>query len=374
MNILFWCGDFYPNLGGATSLVDDLARVLLSTGHTVTVLTRSAPGSAAIETYHDYEIHRITYPIPYERFYWHRGVVLRSFPILAQVRALFRRRSITTVCIGLLDMSAWYAFLLRRLFRFRLVLYLHGGETRLLPTREPSYARLLRQALREADAVIAVSSELKREAAHYWPAAEAKTHVIENAIAVQQPTATRFGHSRPYIAAVGRLVEEKDFETLIRAYAKVQQEIGDVDLVIAGEGNRATALRKAADACPNPDRVIFLGRAERETALSVMKGALFAVLPSLTEGFPIVAVEAIALGKPLIGTAIPGIQAVVEDGRTGDLFRPGDVDALAHLLRLYCQDRDYLSKVTAAAAAIDLSRYDLSQVAARHLKVYRDAE
>ena len=374
MNILFWCGDFYPNLGGSTSLVDDLARAFLQAGHSVVVLTRRAPGSAALETYHGYEIHRIAYPMLYERFYWHRGVVLRSPSILTQVRRLLRQRSITTVCIGLLDMSAWYVLLLRRFVRFRLVLYLHGGETRSLPAMEPSYARLLRRALREADEVIAVSKELKQEAAGYCPGAEAKTHVIENAIDMPRngPLAP-FDHPRPYIAAVGPLVLEKDFETLIRAYGKVQREIGQVDLVIAGEGKRDAALRQIAEACPDPDRVFFLGRVERETALSVMNAAMFTVLPSLTEGFPIVAVEALALGKPLIGTSIPGIQAVMDNGRPGNLFPPGDVDALAHLLRLYCRDRDYFSTVSAAAAGIDMSRYDVGQIARRHLKVYQGA-
>lgn len=370
MNILFSCGDFYPNLGGATSLVDDLARALITSGHSVTVLTRSQPGCAPLEVFHGYEIHRIDYPLVYEKFEWQARLWTESPAVLKKIARLIKQRSITTVCIGLLDMSAWYLYLLRHILPFRLVIYLHGGETRALPARERSYAALLRTGLRVADAVIAVSEELKQEAAAYYPAAKGKTYVIENAIDMQEiHDAEPLNRPRNYIAAVGRLVPEKDFETLIRAYAKVQLEIGEVDLVIAGEGKRNAALRQIAGDCPHPERVVFLGRVEREMALSVMKGAMFVALPSVTEGFPIVAVEALALGKAVIGTSIPGIAAIVEDGRHGNLFPPGDVDALAGLIRGHCQNAIPVQEIGASACA-DLERYDISRIASRHLRVY----
>jgi glycosyltransferase involved in cell wall biosynthesis len=375
LNILFSCGDFYPNLGGATSLVDDLARALLETGNSVAVLTRLQPGTATVETFHDYEIHRIDYPVLYEKFEGSRRLWTQSLPVFTKIWRLIRERSISTVGIGLLDMSAWYLFVLRPLLGFRLVLYLHGGETRALPAMEPSYASLLRTGLRVADEVIAVSEQLKVEAAEYWPAALKKTRVILNAIDFQQIRAAEpMMHPRRYIAAVGRLVPEKDFGTLIRAYAKVQQEIGEVDLIIAGEGKRNAELRQIAGTCPRPDAVIFTGRVERQMALSVMKGSMFVALPSVTEGFPIVAVEALALGKPLLGTSIPGIAALVEDGRQGNLFPPGDVAALADLIVRYCRDPELLRTISNGVASVDLRRCDIRNVAAEHLRVFEGAK
>jgi 1,4-alpha-glucan branching enzyme len=375
MNILFSCGDFYPNLGGAVSLVDDLAREFLKGGNSVVVLTRKQPGTTALQTFHGYDIHRFDYPLPYEKFERSRGFWTQSLRVTGKIWRLLRQRSITTVCIGLLDMSAWYLFLLHEFLPFRLVLYLHGGDTLKLPATEPTYARLLCTGLRVADEVIAVSRELRVEAAKYWPGVIGKTHVIFNAIDLQSiRTARPFKHPRPYIAAVGRLTSEKDFGTLIRAYAKVQLEIADVDLVIAGKGNLNTAFQREANACAHPSQVVFLGRVEREIALSVMKGAMFVVLPSVTEGFPIVAVEAVALGKPLIGTTIPGIAAIVEDGLHGNLFPPGDIDALASLLRLYCHDDEHLRKVSEGAASVDLAPYDIAKVAEKHLRVFAGME
>ncbi len=371
MNILFSCGDYYPNLGGATSLVDDLMGALLRSGHSARVLTRLQPATTERETWHGYQIDRLDYPLLYEKWEWRSPVLLRSPAILARIVRLLREYRIATVCVGLLDMSAWYFILLRPLLGFRFVVYLHGGETRALPSIEPSYASLLRASLRSADAVIAVSEELKVEAARYWPGALDKTTVILNAIDLRQiRSAVPFQHPRRYIAAVGRLVPEKDFATLIQAFATVQEDIGEVDLLIAGAGKQEAMLRQKALACPRPERVVFLGRVERETALSVMMGAEFVALPSVTEGFPIVAVEALALHKPLLGTSIPGIAAIVENDRQGNLFPPGDVNALAALIRAYCNDAALLAKRASGAAASNLDRYDIELVAARHLAAF----
>jgi glycosyltransferase involved in cell wall biosynthesis len=372
MNVLFSNGDYYPNLGGATSLIDDLAVILLRAGHSAAVLTRRHPGTALSETYHGYDILRIDYPMLYEKFVWKTQVWTETPSVLRRIAGILRERSISTVCIGLLDMSAWYLLLLRPVFGFRLVLYLHGDDARGLPATEPSYATLLRMALRAADEVIAISDELKAEAAAYWPGALSKTQVIRNAIDISSIRNTAaMVHPRRYIAAVGRLVPEKDFGTLVRAYAKVQEQIGDVDLIVAGEGKKYAELRQAAALCPRPDGVILKGRVERDVSLSVMKGALFVAMPSVSEGFPIVAVEALALGKPILGSSIPGIAALVADGRLGDLFAPGDVDALSSLIRGYCCDAEVLRERTREAETMDFAPYDIAQVAARHLDVYR---
>jgi glycosyltransferase involved in cell wall biosynthesis len=361
-------------MGGATSLVDDLAQAALDAGHSVTVLTRSQPKTVAQERYHGYDVIRLDYPLLYEKIEWHRKLFLRSPAILRRIWKLLSVRRIDVVCIGLLDMSAWYLLLLRPILRFRLVVYLHGGDTRKLPAAEPTYRTLLRMCLAAADSVIPVSEGLASEAAGFYPGARAKTRVIHNAIDLKRVrAAVGLTHPREYIAFVGRLVPEKDIETLLRAYAAAQQEIGSVDLIIAGLGSEESKLRQLALTCPRPDGVSFLGGVNRETAITVMKGALFVVLPSVTEGFPIVAVESLAAGKPLIGSSIPGIAAVIQDGYNGRLFPPRDASALSALIRKYCQDRKALRKLTSAAQKTNLDRYDMHRIVRRHLAVYENA-
>ena len=372
MNILFSCGDFFPNLGGAVSLTDDLARAFLREGHAVTVVTRRQAGSFRLEKIHGYDVIRLAYPVPYEWFEWRREVILRSPGVLARIAAILIRRHIETVCIGLLDMSALYFLALRPLLRFRLVVYLHGGETRKLPAAQRSFRKLLEMSLRAADGVIAVSEDLAREAAQFCPNVAAKVRVIPNAIDWNHiAKAEKFEHAREFIAFVGRLTPEKDVATLVRAYGAVQEELGAVDLVIAGTGREEQKLREIAGACPHPERVIFLGEVSRARALSVMKSGMFVALPSVTEGLPIVAVEALALGKAVIASRIGGIMAVVREGEHGAFFAPGDSEALSLLLKKYCSDREALGKLEAAIRNSDLRRYDMGRVAREHLEMYR---
>jgi glycosyltransferase involved in cell wall biosynthesis len=371
VNILFWCGDFYPNMGGATSLVDDLAQAILKAGHSVTVLTRSQNGAPESEVYHNYEVIRVESPLLYEKLEWSLKLIAQSPGVLFRIWRILSSRRIDTVCIGLLDMNAWYFLFLRPILRFRLVLYLHGGETRKLPAAEPTFRDLLRASLRGADSVIAVSEDLALEATQVYPRCADKMHFIPNAIDFERIQAAQpFHHSSDFIAFVGRLVFEKDVATLIQAYGDAQKELSGVDLIIAGEGADGPMLRELAQACPHPERIVFLGSVDREKAISVMKGALFVVLPSVTEGLPIVAVESMAAGRPLIGSSISGIAAVVWDGYNGRLFPPRDIGELSSLLRKYCQDRSALGELGKAVRRTDLGRFDMRRIITRHLAEY----
>lgn len=371
MNVLYSCGDYYPTLSGAASLIDDLAQALLAGGHSATVLTRRWEGLSSHETLHGYDILRLDYPVLYEKLDLSRGLITRSPAVLNRIRRILSKRKIDTVCIGLLDMSAWYFLLLRRIFRFRLVVYLHGGETRKLPAAEPSFRKLLTTVLEKADAVIAVSEQLSEEAIAFYGGAKSKLHVIHNAIDVDGiRKAPRFSHPREFIAFVGRLVPEKDAGTLINAYAAVQNEIGNIDLILAGRGSEEAALRELADRCSKPERIHFLGQVDRERCASIMKGALFTVLPSVTEGLPIVALESLAAETPLLGSAIPGIAALIRDNQNGRLFPPGDAIALSALIKQYCRDRSALRELREGAAGVDWDRYRMQKIIGRHVAVY----
>lgn len=360
VRVLISCGDYAPNLGGVPSLIDDIIRSLLAAGHHAVVLTRRWPGFQSFERADGYDIVRLDYPCLFEKASLDRQFLLRSPAILRDVARLIRKERIDTVCIGLLDTSAYYLLLLQPLLRFRLVLYLHGSdETRILPQAEPSYKYALKWALRASHAVIPVSEELAREAAEIEPAARPKMRVLPNAIdgdALRRAAPRQ--HPRPYIAFIGRLVKEKGVHTLIEAFSNARVE--DVDLLIAGPGREERALREQAMSGTASDRIHFLGRVPRNECYSLLKSALFLVLPSEREGHPLVAIEARMAGKPVIGSRIPGIAGVVEDGRTGVLFRQGDAEELAVLIQKYCRDSSALRELTAHAGAAGSRQFEMA--------------
>ncbi len=371
MKILFWCGDYLPSPGGAQSLVHDLADALRGREHQATVLARSLPGSPEFERTPSHDIVRFDFPVRYERLQLTRVLVERTAAVSCRVHSFLAEGRFDVVCIGLLDMSALYLLTLRSMFPFRLVLYLHGGETRKLSQAQPTFKDLLSVALGMADAIVAVSDDLAREATGVRPDCASKIRVIPNGIDLRTvKTAQARPHPREYLCFAGRLVEEKSAATLLKAFRAAQEQIGDVDLIVAGGGPLETELRALARDCPRPEAVHFLGTVDRNCVHALLKGALFVVLPSITEGFSIVSIEALAMGTPVIGSRIPGIASVAGDGVSGALYTPADEAELAGLIRRYCLDRQALASLAAGARATDLSRFDIAALAGEHLRAY----
>ena len=368
--ILFCCGDFLPRPGGAQSVVDDLACAFHAAGHEVTVLTRRHPGTRSLDRLHGYDIIRIDYPVAYEKFEETDAFRSRSGAILSHIEKILRDRRIDTVLVGLLDMSALYLYALRQRAPFQLGLYLHGGETRKLPDAEPTYRELLVLSLHTADVIIAVSPQLAQEAIARVSAARSKIQVIRNGINVRDlASVSPRKHGRDYICFVGRLVPEKNLGRLIKAFRAISPEIAEVDLLIAGSGREEKQLRKLAQTSDSKaNQIQFLGSMSRKDAWALIKGALFTVLPSITEGHPVVALEALAMGRPLLASRIPGILAATGEGRHAALFPPKDLKALTTLLRRYFTDRAALAALTSAAREADLGSLDVAHLYRDHLR------
>jgi glycosyltransferase involved in cell wall biosynthesis len=131
----------------------------------------------------------------------------------------------------------------------------------------------------------------------------------------------------PTIINVGRLVEQKDQETLVRAFAKVRSR-RPCRLVILGEGEKREVLVALAQKLGVGSEVLMPGF--MANPYSWMKKSAVFVLSSKFEGLPTVLIEAMQCGIPVISADCPsGPAEILEHGQWGRLFLPGDVDALA---------------------------------------------
>ena len=146
------------------------------------------------------------------------------------------------------------------------------------------------------------------------------------------------------IVSVGRLVAKKGFDLLIRAFAQLDRP--GIRLRIAGDGPERAALVALAQAEGVADRVDFLGALPHTQALALIwSGAIFA-LPCRTsstgdrDGIPVVLMEAMAAGKPVIAGRLETIAELVEDGVGGLLVPPDDVPALTEALRRLVDEPD----------------------------------
>ncbi len=219
---------------------------------------------------------------------------------------------------------------------------------------------LLRRLTPRMDRLIAVSraivAKLELEGRTSAPIELIYNGVDLQRYADQEPCCTLpeeygFAPGTPLVGCVARLEPEKGHPTLLEAWRIVVERVPEARLLIVGEGSRREALEKQArdlgllgedcvgDHCVGTRharpgaKVVFTGR--RDDVPAVTAALDVAVLPSYREAQGITVLEAMALHRPVVASAVGGIPEMVEDGRTGLLVPPHDPDALAAaILRL----------------------------------------
>jgi glycosyltransferase involved in cell wall biosynthesis len=137
---------------------------------------------------------------------------------------------------------------------------------------------------------------------------------------------------RPLVLTAARLSPQKAIDGLLSAAVLVPDAI----FAIAGDGPDRAALEARAQALGIAPRVRFLG--PRDDIPELLAACDLFVLPSLFEGLPLSVLEAMAAGKPVAATRIPGTDEAVADGETGILVPPGDAPALAAAIRAFLSD------------------------------------
>ena len=260
--------------------------------------------------------------------------------------------------------DGFWAIPLSRALGVPLIVTFHGHDVTARATSSPLYAAysLLRpRVFRSAAIVIAVSTFLAdRLLAQGCPPEKLIVHHIGvdttrfRTANVQQREAT--------VLFVGRLVEKKGCEYLLRAMADVQQRHPHVELVIVGDGPLREKLQRQASALRN---VRFTGPVSSDAVRDLMERASVLCLPSvtarngLTEGLPITLIEAQSMGLPVVSTLHSGNPDAVRDGETGLLVPERDVGALASALNRLLDDASLRSRMSDAAASHVRAHFDL---------------
>lgn len=140
------------------------------------------------------------------------------------------------------------------------------------------------------------------------------------------------------VGTVARLTEQKNLETLLRAFGTVRETRHDAHLAVVGRGEREGALRELAADLGLGNAVTFTGF--RDDVPALMHAFDVFALPSKWEGFGVVFLEAMAAGTPVVASNVSAIPEVVADGETGYLVRPTDDAALAGAIDRLLADPD----------------------------------
>ena len=198
------------------------------------------------------------------------------------------------------------------------------------PGQRSDHARIVELA----DRVICVSEGVRASFPSFG-VAQRKVRAILNGIRPRRVRANRLALRRELglssssriALTVGRMTEQKGYDRLVRAAPSIVSGAPDIVLVWVGSGPLEAELRAVVREADLEARVRFLGRRRDVPALLAASDLL--VLPSRFEGLPLVVLEAMAAGLPVVGTRACGIVEAVVDGETGRLVDGSDIDALA---------------------------------------------
>ena len=225
-----------------------------------------------------------------------------------------------------------------------------------------------RFASRLIDRVVAVSDDAARLCVDADGLSLKKVCRIWNGIDVDQ-FAYRGPITEPVAIAVGRLSAEKDFPTLLRAVALASKRIPRLRLRIVGDGPDRENLETLSQELDLGDWVEFLG--ERHDVAELLADAAFYVTSSLTEGVSLTLLEAMAVGLPVVATAVGGNPEVVVDGVTGRLAPAGDPEALANAIVMTCHAPECWADWGAAGRERVMKHFDVRRMAAEYEDLYR---
>jgi glycosyltransferase involved in cell wall biosynthesis len=134
------------------------------------------------------------------------------------------------------------------------------------------------------------------------------------------------------IVNVGRAVPEKGQAVLIQALAELARRGVEARLTVVGDGPQLAELRELADHLGLAGSVEFTGAVGQGEIVTYYERADVFAMPSFAEGVPVVLMEAMATGLPVVSTRITGIPELIDDGESGFLVRPGRADELASAL------------------------------------------
>ena len=320
----------YPTFGGSGVVGTELGKALAAKGH---------------------EIHFITYSQPVrlgsfrENIFYHE-VTINDYPLFdyAPYEVALTSKMVDVVDYEKLDLlhvhyaipHASAAFMAKQILKSKgifipFVTTLHGTDITLVG-RDPSFEPVISFCINESDAVTAVSESLKSDTLKLFHT-DRQIDVIPNFIANAE-TLVRSANIRSKYAPDGEYIlchisnfrKVKRVEDVVQVFNLVRKNI-KAKLILAGDGPERYSVERLVRELELCEDVIFLGKI-RDTQVVLSHADLF-LLPSETESFGLAALEAMAVGVPVISSNTGGIPEVNVHNETGFLSEVGDVQDMA---------------------------------------------
>ena len=377
MRILMFNHEFPPIGGGSGWVSYFFGKHFVEAGHDVYLITsqfQSLPEEEEVEGMH---VHRVpTLRSNKDVCAVHEMLTYAISSGLHGLRSVSRLKpDIVQIFSGI--PSGGGGYLLKKIHGLPYVVFLSGRDVP-SPNPDPPYYRwiyalihpVIRGIWKNAEAVVACSNGLRELASKTAP--ELPFKVVPDGLDLNRfspvpratfPTCVR-------ILTIGRLIPRKGFQFLIQALPRVIAEATvDFEIEIVGDGPYRDTLVALAKELKVDHKIRFGGSVSYSELPHIYRDADVFVLCSLAEGMPLVVLEAMGTGLPIVASRVQGIEDLVRTGVNGALFPPNDVNGLARSLVGLINDGE--GRIRMGRSSIDfVQKYDWRNIANSYLAIY----
>jgi N-acetyl-alpha-D-glucosaminyl L-malate synthase BshA len=372
MNIGITC---YPVAGGSGIVATELGQQLAARGHKVHFVSYALP----------FRLDRYSMNIQYH------GVETTAYPLFkyppytltlaAKMAEVARNYDLDVMHVHYAIPHAACAYLARQLMNGsggkqpKIVTTLHGTDITLVGS-DASYYDITRFSILASDGITAVSKYLADETADVFKI-DREIRVVHNFFDKERFKPGRSDCQRKefvsedekMIMHVSNFRPVKRTMDVIDIFEKVQSQVPS-KLVLIGEGPDSILARRQVKKRGIEEKVIFLGNQSRVEA--VLPCADLFLIPSEEESFGLSALEALACGVPVIGTAGTGLAEVVEDYKNGFLLPVGDTTSMSRAAISLLKDESRLNEFKQSAAESALRRFDADKIVGEYESYYQE--
>ncbi|NNE46073.1 MAG: glycosyltransferase family 4 protein [Rhodothermales bacterium] len=235
----------------------------------------------------------------------------------------------------------------------------------------------LEQKLTDADSVVTVSDYNRSYLGRHYGHAASRVRRIYNGLDVNEFRFSLPQKRRRKILGIGRLVEKKGFDVLIRACAVLQRTGSSFECQIVGDGDQKPALEQLIRDLDIGDVVTLAGPRPRTEVIDLVQESAVFAAPCVVgsdgnqDGLPTVLLESMALGTPCVSTDVTGIPEVLRHGETGLMVAQHDANGLADAMARLLENADLSCRLAAKARALIESEFDITRNSAKMRSLFR---
>jgi glycogen(starch) synthase len=315
--ILFWSGTFWPNIGGVEVHAAKLLPALRERGYEYTVIAPKTDEKLA-----DKESYR---GIPIYRFPFRNNLSDRSLDQLIVMRAkiadLKRQVAPDLVHINAVGVDNFFHLTTAEAYRAPVLVTLHGKWSMQADA-------VVKKTLGGADWVVGCSAAILGEGRKLVPQIISRSSVIYNGVEVPSLCPSVLPFDAPRLLCLGRLAPDKGFDIALPAFKSLLRCYPRARLIIAGNGPERERLEKQAESLGIHQAVELNGWVSPLKVAELINSVTLVVMPSREDSFPLVALEAALMGRPLVATRVGGLPEIIVPMETGILVDKEDCDGL----------------------------------------------